>query len=204
MYKVFINEKSFSISQQPEIAEHNIAFNGKSSLQTALEWIEQPATASVNLYGDAIDRIWQEFQSLFTIVEAAGGVVANPNNELLFIYRLGKWDLPKGKLEKNEKIEDAAIREVEEETSIHRLELGDFLKETYHIYTEKKNKKILKKTYWFSMKHLGNEQPIPQQEEGISKVEWLPYKKVQESIYPKTFKNIQEVLNLYFKLNHLI
>ncbi len=82
--------------------------------------------------------MWKSFKSLFHIVEAAGGLVANKEDKILFIHRLGKWDLPKGKLEKGEGVKEAAVREVEEETGITDLELLDFLQETYHIYTEKR------------------------------------------------------------------
>ena len=39
-----------------------------------------------------------------TIIKAAGGLVENAKGEFLFIFRNKKWDLPKGKVEKNEKI----------------------------------------------------------------------------------------------------
>ncbi|MEJ8597431.1 NUDIX domain-containing protein [Riemerella anatipestifer] len=203
MYKVFINEKRLIISNQPESTEHNIIFTDEKNIEEGIELLEKTSAREVCVYASNIDKLWKCFKSLFHIVEAAGGLVANKEGKILFIHRLGKWDLPKGKLEKGEGVKEAAVREVEEETGITDLELLDFLQETYHIYTEKK-KRILKRTYWFTMKYNGSEVPSPQIEEGISKVEWKSHKEIQERIYPQTFKNIQLLINLYFRLNNIV
>ena len=58
---------------------------------------------------------WEAFCSKHTLIEAAGGLVYNIENQLLMIFRNNKWDLPKGKLEVGENIQECAIREVEEE-----------------------------------------------------------------------------------------
>ncbi|WP_018676614.1 NUDIX hydrolase [Riemerella columbina] len=199
MYKVFINEKSILLSHHPKVTKDNIPFDGQPSLDKALAILEKTPATEVGLYSSDVEQLWKAFQKLFKVVEAAGGLVENHKGETLLIYRLGKWDLPKGKLEKNEGIEAAAVREVEEETGVGHLEITHFIQETYHLYNGKKGKKNLKKTYWYAMKHHGNDTPVPQTEEGISKVEWLPKKQVLESIFPQTFKNIQIVLNAYFK-----
>jgi hypothetical protein len=109
--------------------------------------------------------------SLYTVIEAAGGVVQNDADEVLWIYRLGKWDLPKGKLEKNEKFKKAAVREVEEECNV-KASLIDKVCTTFHTYTHK-NQRILKKTKWYSMRSKHTGKLIPQVEENIEKVEWL-------------------------------
>lgn len=204
MYKVFINEKRLSLNNQPESNHHNIKYHGSESIDEALDILENSSVSNICLYDDNLEKLWQYFKSYFNVIEAAGGLVTNLKQEILFIYRLSKWDLPKGKLEKNEDTEAAAIREVEEETGIKNIEIKDFLQNTYHIYKENKKNKTLKITHWYHMLHVGNDIPTPQIEEGISKVEWLPYKKVQENIFPQTFKNIQQVLNLYFSLNNII
>lgn len=199
MYKVFINEKSIQISNINKFHENCIAFENYSIIDKALEMLNQTSASEVILFGDNIEYIWKEFQSYFKIIEAAGGLVKNSRNQFLFIYRLSKWDLPKGKLEKNEGVMEAAIREVEEETGIEQLTITNFIKETYHIYKDKKNRNILKKTYWYAMEHNGCTTPLPQVEEGITKVEWLDKKTVFDSIYNQTYKNIQQVLDQYFK-----
>ena len=90
-----------------------------------------------------------------TLIKAAGGLVKNLNGEYLFIYRNDKWDLPKGKVEKNERVKEAAVREVEEECGIKVDKLGDKICKTYHVYINKGDV-VLKKTHWFDMKCIGN------------------------------------------------
>ena len=118
MYKVFINEKRLSINNLPNDDEKNIPYDDFTSIEMAMDLLENSSCKSVNLYGEDPDKIWDDFHDSFTNIEAAGGIVKNDENKILFIHRLGKWDLPKGKLEPNESLENAAVREVEEETGI--------------------------------------------------------------------------------------
>ena len=129
--------------------------------------------------------------SLYSVVEAAGGVVVNQEKHVLWIYRLGKWDLPKGKLEKSEKFKKAAIREVEEECNV-KAELGKKLCTTYHTYTHK-NQRILKKTKWYSMSSNSRMPLIPQIEEGIEKVEWLSKSEMNKALM-NTYSSIRYVI----------
>lgn len=121
---------------------------------------------------DSLEVVWKDFVSLYKIVEAAGGVVRNNDGEILMIYRLGKWDLPKGKLEEGESIEEGAVREVIEECGIANLRVLKELPITYHTYSIG-DKKILKRTYWYEMhtKHVG--ELVPQIEEHIEKAQWI-------------------------------
>ena len=128
---------------------------------------------------------------MYQLVEAAGGVVVNQQKEVLWMFRLGKWDLPKGKLEKSEKFETAAVREVEEECNV-KAELGNKICTTYHTYTHK-NKLVLKKTRWYAMKTNFTGKLIPQTEEGIEKVEWMNEK-----------KQIQALTNTYSSIRYVI
>lgn len=145
---------------------------------------------------DHVETSWGLFKDEYTIVEAAGGIVTNDKNEILFIYRNEKWDLPKGKLEKNELIEECAIREVEEECGISNVKLTDFLMNTYHTYIWE-GKSVIKPTHWYTMSYAGNEELIPQLEEGITEVKWI---KVSEltPVYNNTYQNIIDVLENYF------
>jgi ADP-ribose pyrophosphatase YjhB (NUDIX family) len=141
------------------------------------------------------DKLLEWFKSMFKIVEAAGGVVKNPHNEYLFIFRNGKWDLPKGKIEKNEQIKEAALREVEEECGISNLKIIKELPTTYHTYTLD-NKAILKPTYWFEMASDDSSILVPQQEEGITDVEWIKtgdIKKVRENTYGSILDLMEEI-----------
>jgi 8-oxo-dGTP pyrophosphatase MutT (NUDIX family) len=113
------------------------------------------------------------------------------------MYRLGKWDLPKGKLEKNEKFETAAIREVEEECNV-QAELGNKICTTYHTYTHK-NKLVLKKTRWYAMKTHFSGTLIPQTDEGIEKVEWMNEKKQIQAL-TNTYSSIRYVIEKFRKL----
>ena len=126
-------------------------------------------------------------------IEAAGGVVYNLKNQLLMIFRNGKWDLPKGKLELNEDIKKCALREVEEECGVKNLVIIKKIKDTYHTYSIN-DKQILKKTTWFLMKtnFLGN--LSPQVSEGITNVVWLNNNQVEQKL-KNTYGNIKDVLN---------
>ena len=197
MYKVFINEKKLSISKSVTNAERNIRFEDSTSLEIAVDLLENTSCTEINVYGENLKTIWQEFTSLFKVIEAAGGMVYNAENKILFIYRLGKWDLPKGKLEPNELLKAAAIREIEEETGLKELILEYFVQNTFHVYHEKRNgkdEKILKSTYWFKMKYIGNDTPKPQIEEGITEVSWKSYDDILHHVYPNTFQNIKLIL----------
>lgn len=106
------------------------------------------------------------------MIKAAGGLVKNERGEYLFIFRNGKWDLPKGKIEEGEKTRIAAVREVEEECGIPIQSSGKKLSNTYHIY-ELNQQKILKKTSWYTMKAQYQVKLVPQIEEGITEARWL-------------------------------
>ncbi|RZL48179.1 MAG: NUDIX domain-containing protein [Pedobacter sp.] len=107
-----------------------------------------------------------------TLIKAAGGLVANTNGEYLFIFRNKKWDLPKGKVEKGEKVKDTAVREVEEECGVEIEKREERLCKTYHVY-ELGGKVILKRTTWYKMKVKGSPKLIPQKEEGITTASWV-------------------------------
>jgi len=127
-----------------------------------------------------------------TLIEAAGGIVKNEEGEYLFIYRNDKWDLPKGKIEKGEKVKEAAVREVEEECGIQVSSLGRKLCKTYHVYISREEV-VLKKTHWFKMKSVDQTRLTPQKEEGITDVRWFKKKKIS-TIVENTFPSIMDVL----------
>ena len=127
-----------------------------------------------------------------TLIEAAGGLVKNENDDYLFIYRNNKWDLPKGKIEKEERVKDAAVREVEEECGIKVSALGGKICKTYHSYIYKGDV-VLKKTHWFNMKCKGQLKLKPQKEEGITDVRWFK-KGHLDPIVANTYPLIIDVL----------
>jgi len=133
-----------------------------------------------------VDWSWKQFASQFLTIRAAGGLVSNDRSEVLFIYRLEKWDLPKGKVEAGEELDVAAVREVEEECSIDKLELQRHLITTYHTYTLK-GEQVLKSTDWYVMKHDGHDIPKPQAIEGITEARWIApaeWKMVESNTFP--------------------
>lgn len=118
------------------------------------------------------DRLFAQFGAQFVPVEAGGGLVASPRGEVLMIFRNGRWDLPKGKLEPGEEIAQCAVREVEEECGISGLKLGRLITRTYHLY-ELEGRWILKRTTWYAMENDGNGDLVPQTEEGITDIRWI-------------------------------
>lgn len=125
---------------------------------------------------------------------AAGGLVENEHGDLLMIYRRDKWDLPKGKLDKGETIENCAIREVEEETGLHQIERGKLIGITYHEYFDKYlNKDVEKETHWYAMKAPGIQKLIPQTEEDITAICWVNKKDIKEKLN-NSFPSIIDVI----------
>ena len=149
----------------------------------------------VIIHHDNLSKLKKDFNSLFKIIEAAGGMVNDGEDNILFIFRRGSWDLPKGKIDKGEKKKEAAIREVEEETGITNITIGKKIKTTRHTYKTKNGKRAIKKTYWYEMV-TSNQQLIPQKEEDITKAEWIPLSEVQ-NLKGNVFKNINEVTEAY-------
>ncbi len=139
------------------------------------------------------------FFSAYRLIHAAGGAVYNDEGRLLMIFRRGKWDLPKGKLDRGETLKKAAIREIEEETGVSQLKIVSPVKFlfdkqpcTFHTY-ELSGKKILKATHWFKMYTTDRHKPEPQAAEGIEKVEWCSKRKVREYL-KNSFHSVEEVV----------
>lgn len=130
----------------------------------------------------------------FKIIDAAGGVVSKENNDILLIYRLKKWDLPKGKLDKGETFKETAVREVEEETRV-KVSLGQKVTTTWHTYAIK-NKPILKRTKWYRMESLDDTRMKPQKSEFIEKIGWANEEEVNK-LLRKSYRSIRFVIEKY-------
>ena len=139
---------------------------------------------------------------MLTPIIAAGGIVMNPNKEILWIFRRGFWDLPKGKLDPNETIEACAIREVMEETGISHLVLGKLILTTTHQYHDKYlNKEVEKTTYWYAMTTDTLQDGTPQTEEDIEAIAWVK----QADMVPylaKTYDTIKAVMEVFLTSMH--
>src|SRR5213075_516363 len=132
------------------------------------------------------------FVKKFTLIRAAGGLVKNEKKEILLIFRRGHWDLPKGKLDKGESLEDCAVREVEEETGLKNVRLKSPLLITYHVYHEG-TKHILKESHWFTMHATSDQQLTPQADEDISEIKWVDHASLSAYL-KKTFPLINDII----------
>ena len=150
--------------------------------------------AGVLLHSD-LDELKKDFFKQFDLIEAAGGIVQNDQKQMLFIYRLNKWDLPKGKVEKGENFEQAAIREVEEETGVINLQLKNKIGCTYHTYSAF-GKHFLKTTHWFHMRCSGEQSLVPQKEEHITAIKWIDMKDIAEPL-ENTYASIKEIVEKF-------
>lgn len=134
---------------------------------------------SVTLVSKEKEETKKFIKSRFTVIKAAGGVVTK-DDKVLFIFRLGKWDLPKGKFDKGESPAACALREVEEECGI-KVRLGSKICKTWHTYTQDR-KSILKKTYWFQMDNISDANMKPQKEEGIEEIRWMTHQEAKTAL----------------------
>ncbi len=190
MYKVFVNDCPIILTDNKK---NSIKFNlvqfESIKVDEIVTQIFQNKLDGIFLLCKNLEACWEEFQTFFKSQKAAGGKVLNANNEVLFIYRFNKWDLPKGKLEKGESILECAIREVEEECGIANLQIIQPMETTYHIYQEKGDT-ILKTTYWFLMHTSFVGELTPQLEEGIEQVIFKNEEDVKLAL-ENTYENIK-------------
>lgn len=199
MYKVFINDSSLSFTNSPYLSESgNLHFGADFDFESLIAELEDTKEAKhLNIYHENLELLWEDFKINFKIIEAAGGIVNNEQGQVLLIFRLGCWDLPKGKIELGEAKKEAAIREVEEECGIEDLEILRDLPDTYHIYTLK-GQRVLKFTYWYEMETSFSGALVPQLEEDILEAKWVKNQDLVNYI-PKTYSSIAVLLNYYLK-----
>ncbi len=189
MYTIFVNENVIYLDEKPSDNLNIPSFNFKDiKLEEVIVQLENNELEATGIYHYDLKELWKNFRSQFKIIKAAGGVVFNEVNDSLWIYRHDKWDLPKGKIESNESIEEAAIREVEEECGVTNLKLQGHITTTYHVYRHK-GKRILKVTYWYKMITINQNKLTPQLEEGITRVEWVSADRISE-VLQNTYGNI--------------
>ena len=195
MYKVFVNDKPIIITSSSKKENNFPLYTFKNIvLGDILHKLNNNEIDGVNLYSSDLKRDWSLFLLNMEVIPAAGGLVLNPKKEVLFIYRNNTWDLPKGWIEKDESIETAAIREVEEECGIFNLSILKKLNTTYHIYFQGGLK--LKETHWFLMSSDFDKELVPQTEEGITKVLFKNDTEINEALQ-NTYANIKLVYDTY-------
>jgi 8-oxo-dGTP pyrophosphatase MutT (NUDIX family) len=162
------------------------------TVKTMIHELQQPQIhAGVFLHTD-LDELKKALFKKFIIIQAAGGLVTNQTDEALLIFRRGKWDLPKGKLDEGENLEECAVREVEEETGLRNITLLSPLMITYHTYHEGA-KFILKESHWYNMKVSGEQKLVPQLEEEIHEIKWVKNTELQPYM-KNSFPSVMDVL----------
>jgi len=139
-----------------------------------------------------LEELRKAFWKKFILIKAGGGLVKNEKGEVLFMFRRGKWDLPKGKLDDGETLEACALREVKEETGLKDISLEKPLLVTWHTYDDS-GKHILKETHWFTMRAAGEQALLPQQEEQITELKWVGEKDFP-TMLSNTFPSIVDVI----------
>lgn len=196
--KIYFNNKFllFSDSVSQDSQNQQIRFQAEINDDLLNEMIDDLLSEnniSFQTLSSNFNKVLNSLKSQFKYIEAAGGFI-NKGNDYLFIYRLQKWDLPKGKLDKGETIEHAAIRECEEECAISNLKIEKQLTSTYHIY-QYKGSYALKQTYWFYMTTDYDQELIPQTEENIEEVRWFNESEIKNTVYSNSYHTIIDVVN---------
>tara|TARA_B100001287_G_scaffold180164_1_gene151906 strand:+ start:1274 stop:1879 length:606 start_codon:yes stop_codon:yes gene_type:complete len=199
MYKVFFNQKPIILttdvlSPKEDSPFFYVKFTNKKFI---VQILKSKKVKKLYLYHSKENKLWYYFLNMFKLIEAAGGLVLNlKTNKYLLIFRNEKWDLPKGRINKNEEVKNAAIREVEEETGVENLSIIKPINTTYHIF--KKNRKYrLKKTFWYLMETDYSGELTPETKEGIERAVWVD-KKLIVSLKSEMYQNIDLVISNYF------
>jgi len=208
MYKIYINETLIQLCDTKELSKKKsknpldikTRYTGKKKmLLNHINAAEQSRKFNnVIIHTPDLKTMWTDFKSLFIHEVAAGGLVFNPKEKILLIFRRNNWDLPKGKLEKKESNRKAAVREVMEETGIKSVKITKDFSNTYHIFTNKsKKKRVLKETVWYLMR-TPKQNLTPQLEEDITAAKWKNLENFLVS-GPITYRNISDLLWSYYK-----
>ena len=194
MLQIFYKEKPIIISDNISDLKESLVIDLELIKNIGVvELLNKKKVKSIGVLSKNKKSVLTALKKKYPEIIAAGGKVINQNSEILFIYRNKKWDLPKGKAEKNENISQTALREVIEETGIKNLTIVKPIEKTYHIF-KKGSKHYLKSTYWFEMTSDYNGKFKPQKKEGISRVEWID-KDTIGSIIPKSYANIRLLID---------
>ena len=196
MYKVFMNDKPIILTDSPQNGFGFQVYDYENVvLDEIIHKLKKDKLNGVLLFCRNLTESWDDFQQQFKVVSAGGGLVVNDKKDFLFIFRGNRWDLPKGRIEKNESIETTAIREVEEECGIEDLELTRFLVTTYHIFFQNDQQK-LKITHWFLMHSNYQGKLTPQIEEGITIAEFKNADETRNALN-NTYANIHLVFEAF-------
>jgi len=203
MYKVFFNDSTFQMGVESKKSSKNnitqrVDCENSGFVRGLIAEIEKSDNAiNFSLQNNETELLWKCFKRQFVEIPAAGGLVKSSDQSLLFIKRLNVWDLPKGKIDRGETSEIAAIREVEEECGVKGLRIIRQLDSTYHIYRSPflkfPDNLVLKETKWFLMSCDDDQKLIPQLEENIEEVRWIALNEI-DKVIQNTYSSLREFL----------
>ncbi|MBI3218453.1 MAG: NUDIX domain-containing protein [Bacteroidetes bacterium] len=218
---LFVNDIPVQIlkdGEKPEPGHFNLQINAATEPITKAKlinhvWLDQATPRDMDVVFDLINskvpmnllsltvsvKDYEAFKaylkSKFKIIHAAGGLILK-KDKFLMIYRMKKWDLPKGKRETGEKYKETAVREVEEECNV-RVKLGKKICTTWHTYTMNKNS-MLKKTKWYEMSLVDDSNSRPSLEEDIEELRWMTQKEVYHAL-ENSYNSIRFVFEEYYR-----
>jgi len=196
MYKIFFGDRYLSLGEEGSENALNYGEMAPKLCEILEDFAGDEQQDRLQLVHSDPEELRKAVRSCFRCIDAGGGVVFNREGEFLAIERNGLWDLPKGKLDEGEDFEQAALREVEEETGLRDVELGHLLTSSFHTY-KMKDRWILKETCWFEMNWYGSGDPVLQAEEGITDYRWVDPGKM-DFILEHTYASIRDVLRVRF------
>jgi ADP-ribose pyrophosphatase YjhB (NUDIX family) len=207
MIKIYFNNKPLFITNQisKELEEYlhrdDTVFIDEFNTHTVKAMIHEMEAHQIHsgvfLHND-VEAVLKSFKKKLVLIKAAGGLVHSKDDKLLLIFRRGKWDLPKGKLDDNEEIKACAVREIKEETGLINVEIEKLLSITYHTYHQE-GKHFLKESHWYLMRADEQNNLTPQLEEDIEKCEWVPIDQIA-SYMENTHASILDVVNAGVKV----
>lgn len=209
MYKIYFNNKPLFLTNTitkeiEELLHHEeTVFIDEFNIHTVKAMLHEMESEKIRagvFMNEDVEALLKAFIKKFVLIKAAGGLVHTDDDHLLLIFRRGKWDLPKGKLDDNEDLETCAVREINEETGLEKIQIEKPLCVTYHTYHQD-GKHILKESHWFLMKTPKQINLIPQIEEDIDKCEWVPVDQVAPYM-ENTHASILDVVTAGVKILH--
>ncbi|MBN9383965.1 MAG: NUDIX hydrolase [Chitinophagaceae bacterium] len=200
-YKIYFSDKPLFLCDHSNAEIHHYARHDDAvfidefsppAVNSMIHEMRQEKVHAGIFVHSPLEELRKAFWKKFILIRAGGGLVQNEKGEVLFIFRRGKWDLPKGKLDEGETLEECAVREVREETGLKDVRLDGPLLVTWHTYDDS-GKHILKETHWFRMKTKSDESLLPQQEEQITELRWVEKKDI-DPLLANTFPSIVDVI----------
>lgn len=199
--KIYFNDKPLFLCDEidqeisPYVHHDDAVFIDEFSTPAIKSMIHEMKLEKIHagiLYHTDLEALKKAVFKKFTLIQAAGGLVRDTSNAMLFIFRRGRWDFPKGKLDPGEPLDQCALREVKEETGLKQVKLNGPLLVTYHTYDED-GKHILKETHWFLMKAPSGQEVQPQVEEQIMEIKWVKPGEVEKYL-KNTYPIIKDLI----------